>query len=95
MHITMEIYNKIPYGEIFKVVTTKVQNMHKPMEVELTFVCLKDPQLDHAPDTWTMYCHHSDRGVAWIRRNGDKVAMKDNIQSMCPCDPDVLALYRY
>lgn len=95
MHITMDIYNEIPHGEVFKVVTTKVQNIHEPMRLQLAFVCIKDKRDPAAPNTWTIYCGKSEMGADYVRRFGNKVKNKENIQAICPCDPDVLALYRY
>lgn len=91
MQLTMELFNLILPGEIFKVVTTKIQNIHQPMIAELTFVCKKGSS--DFP-SWAIYCHYSHRGIGFIENNGDKVFGEENIQSICPCDPDVLAIYR-
>jgi hypothetical protein len=90
MQITLQILNEIPKGEVFRVVTTRIQRMHDPMKAELTFVCKKG----HGNNDWAIYCHYSYKGVAFIEEQGDKVTSPDIIQSICPCDEDVLSLYR-
>ena len=91
MLITKELLDKIQPCEIFRVVTTKYQRVHRPLEVELTFVCIKG----RSGDDWTIYCHNSERSIEYIKVHGDKVFSEDIIKSICPCDEEVFKLYRY
>ena len=91
MLLTKKIFDQIPDGEIFRIVTTKIQNVHKPMEAELTFIAKKG---DGYPD-WTIYCHHSHHDIEFIKEQGDKVMTRQEIQSICPCDEEVYRLYRF
>jgi hypothetical protein len=91
MQLTKELFDQLRPGEIFRVVTTRVQALHAPMEEILTFVCQKGKSgID-----WTIYGSRAGAQPDDIARYGDKVQAKENIQSLCPCDPDVMDLYRH
>lgn len=92
MQITKELWDKIEPGEIFRVVTTRFQRMHEPLKETLKFVCVRSP---YEFPSWSIYCQRPNWDDQSIAREGDKVHSKDIIQSICPCDPDVLALYRF
>lgn len=90
MNITKEIFDQIAPGEIFKVVTTRIQAMHDPMNATLTFVCVKDKSgID-----WAIYAGPSSGHAEDIARYGDQVRDPDNIKSISACDDEVLELYR-
>jgi hypothetical protein len=91
MQITKAIFDQLNAGEIFRVVTTRIQSFHEPMKVTLTFVCVKGK----AGIDWAIYA-----GNVWdhpnnIAREGDKVNEEENIRGICPCDDEVFQLYRY
>lgn len=91
MIITKELFDKIKPGEIFRVVTTRFQNFHEPMEETLTFVCVKakGDGID-----WAIYAKRAGTYVEDIARYGDKVTSEENIRNICPCDDEVFQLYR-
>lgn len=91
MQITKVVFDQISPGEIFRVVTTKYQNVHDPMTTELTFACVKGKTgMD-----WAMYAARAGSLPDDITRYGDKVINRENILSLSGCDEEVLALYRY
>lgn len=90
MQLTKAVFDKILPGEIFKVVTTRLQTMHEPLKATLKFVCVKGRSgLDWAIYAGTPGAHEAD-----IARYGDKVSDEAHILSLCPCDVEVFALYR-
>lgn len=91
MQINKAIFDQIKPGEIFRVVTTKYQNVHDPLNTELTFACVKGKTgLD-----WAIYAARAGSIPDDIARYGDKVRDKVNIRSLSDCDDEVLELYRY
>ena len=90
MQITKEIFDQIKPGEIYRVITTKIQGVHDPFQAELTFVCVKGK----AGIDWAIYAGHSGGQPADIARYGDKVTSEANIRNICPCDDEVFLLYR-
>lgn len=91
MQINKVVFDEIKPGEIFRVVTTKYQNVHDPLTTELTFACVKGKSgLD-----WAIYAARAGSIPDDIARYGDKVGDKENIRSLSDCDDEVLALYRY
>ena len=90
MELTPEILEQIAPGEIFRVVTTKIQRMYEPLKAELTFVCKKG----RGANDWAIYCHHSYQPLSFIETNGDKVHSEDIIRSICPCNDEAYKLYR-
>lgn len=92
MLLTLDLFDMIKPGEMFRVVTTRIQNVHQPMEAELKFVCIKDP----GPNSqWTIYCHDAPSSDEFVKYHGDKVTGEKMITSICPCSPEVLKLYRF
>lgn len=90
MQITKEIFKEIHPGEIFRVVTTRIQNVSDPMTTTLTFACVKGKSaLD-----WAIYAARGTAHPDDVARYGDKVTSPENIRSICPCDDEVLELYR-
>lgn len=90
MTITKEIFDQIKPGEIFRVVTTRIQNIHDPMGTTLTFVCVKDKSgID-----WVIYGARQGSDAENIARYGDKVRDEENVRSICPCNDEVFQLYR-
>ena len=90
MIITKEIFEQLRPSEIFRVVTTRVQNVHDPMGSTLTFSCVKGKSgID-----WAIYCARAGSNPDDVARYGDKVHDEANIRSLCPCDDDVFQLYR-
>lgn len=90
MQINKAVFDEIKPGEIFRVVTTKYQNVHDPLNTELTFACVKGRSgLD-----WAMYAARAGSIPDDIARYGDKVTDNENIRSLSDCDEEVLALYR-
>jgi len=45
-------------------------------------------------DDWSLYCHWDDKDVEWIKKHGDKVTDRQNIQRCVPCEDDVMRHYR-
>lgn len=91
MQITKAVFDEIKPGEIFRVVTTKYQNVHDSLNTELTFACVKGKSgLD-----WAVYAARAGSIPDDIARYGDKVTSKENIRSLSDCDEEVLALYQY
>lgn len=91
MIITKEVLDQIEPGEIFKVVTTRVQRFHEPMTATLKFVCVKG----NAGIDWAIYAGLTDQPGMDIQRHGDKVHSEDIIKSICPCDDAVFEMYRH
>lgn len=91
MQITKEIFDQIAPGEIFRTVTTRIQNVYDPMSTTLQFVCVKGK----AGIDWAIYAARGTAHPDDVARYGDKVGAKENILSICPCDEEVLKLYRY
>lgn len=90
MQITKAIFDEIAPGEIFRVVTTRLQTVHEALKTTLTFVCVKGKSgID-----WAIYAGHANGQPEDIARYGNKVTAKENIFSICPCDDEVLQLYR-
>lgn len=87
---TIEDFNAINYGEVFRVVTTK---HHKvilaPNKPELMFVCIKSD----GHEGWCIYYGFADQSVSWITANGEKLTIEENIRSIFPCDEEVFKLY--
>ena len=90
MLLTLEMFEAMPNGEIFRIVTTKIQNVHEPLKAELTFICKK---ADSGHD-WAIYGHFSDKEISFIASQGDKVFTEREIRDICPCTDDVYAKYR-
>jgi hypothetical protein len=91
MKLTLAILSSLEEGEVFRIVTTKIQRIYNPMKSELTFVCKKG----HGHNDWAIYCHHSYQSLSYIESNGDKVTSEDMIQSICPCDDEAMQHYRH
>jgi|SRR5215510_10408507 len=90
MQLTKEIFDRIGAGEIFRIVITRLQNIHEPLKETLKFVCVKgNSGLD-----WAIYCGNPFNHDDDVARQGDKIFQKVNITNICPCDDEVLALYR-
>lgn len=85
-----ELFDNFRPGEIIKSVTTKIQTMHQPFSLILKFVALKGDIND-----WAIYCHHPHNNDQTITEIGEKVISKGMILSICPCTPDIFALYRF
>lgn len=88
--LTKKVFEEIPDGEVFKIVTTKLQTVHDPFKSNLKFLCKKG----HAND-WAIYYGLSYTPEYAIASNGDKVMTERCIMQICPCDPEVLSRYRY
>lgn len=90
MQLTKAIFAEIKPGEIFRVVTTKYQTVHEPLNAELTFVCVKGK----ADIDWAIYAGPGSANPSDIARYGDKVTSESSIRNICPCDDEVFNLYR-
>lgn len=91
MQITKDIFDQIAPGEIFRIVTTRIQAIHDPMGTSLAFACVKGKEdID-----WAIYAARAGSQPDDIARYGDKVHDKANILSICPCDEEVYDLYRH
>jgi len=91
--MTFQEFQKIPAGEVFRVVTTKYHTILSDGAgnwPELKFVCKKGQV-----DDWAIYCHLPIYNAEWIKEHGDKVKTDVNILSIFPCDPETLNHYRY
>jgi len=93
MQITKKLWEEIKPGEIFKVVTTRFQEFHEPLKETLKFVCIRSQ--DTFSSSWAIYCQRPHMSDQYIADHGDKVHFEDIILSICPCDPEVLKMYRH
>ena len=87
----MEVFNKLNKGEIFRIVTTRVQNVYDPMGTMLTFACIKGRG---DVNDWAIYAGLPDKPIHTIAHLGDKVFTETEIKDLCPCDDNVYQLYR-
>lgn len=92
--MTFEDFQKIPAGEIFRVVTTKYHTIERINNEwpELTFVCVKGKSIEM--QDWAIYCHFSIHNPEYIKWHGNKVGTDANILSIFPCDAKTLKYYR-
>ncbi len=90
MKLTKAILDQIAPGEIFKTVRTRVQQVHDPMKVVMTFVCVKGK----IGQDWAIYTAAGGGHPGDVARYGDKLMVDEDILSICPCDDEVLKLYR-
>lgn len=88
--LTKTVFDEIPDGEVFKIITTNLQTVHKPFKTTLKFLCKKG----HGND-WAIYYGLQYTPDYVLATSGDKVTSEKCIQEICPCDPEVLARYRY
>lgn len=90
--MNLEEFQRIPAGEIFRVVTTKYHTAQfiNGVTPDLTFVCKKG----HGYDDWAIYYHYAHFDPEVIARNGDKLVSEENIRSIFPCDDEVFNKYR-
>lgn len=95
MQITKEIFDQIMPGEIFWIVTTRLQTVADPMNTPLTFVCVKAKEGHEGRVLWAIYSGHEGSQSYDIARYGIKVRNQEEIRSICPCDDEVFQLYRY
>ena len=93
MLLTKEVFSEINVGEIFKVVTTRIQRFHEPFKMKLKFICIKG--IEPGINDWAVYVGLPEQSDDYIAHHGDKVTARDIIRSMCPCDDEVFQLYRY
>jgi len=94
MQITKAVFDQIAPGEIFRVVTTRIQDIQEPMDATLTFVCVKAREGHEGTFLWAIYAGKGSAHPNDVARYGHKIKDKDNILSICPCDEEVLQLYR-
>lgn len=90
--MTLEEYEKIPDGEVFRIITTR---HHHIIRInggwpELLFACVKDDA-----HLWCIYYHYPSNGLEYVLTAGDKVIDKRNITELIPCDQGMLDMYRY
>lgn len=90
MQITKVIFDSIPPGRIFRVVTTNIQNVVEPFSMEVTFVSVKGK----SGVDWAIYSAPSGNHTSGIAQYGDKVMSETSIRNICPCDDEVFQLYR-
>jgi len=106
--LTLEQFNKLPHGEVFRVVVMKsnAATMERDEEgqlvpVETMFVCKKG-----TADDWAIYYMPFDRLrmsalnreleelVERVKDYGNKLTLHGYIQEVVPVDEEVLKLYR-
>lgn len=90
MQLTKALYDEIAPGEIFWIVTTKYQRLRNPIGMAFIFVCAKGKKV---PD-WAMYSARAGSNPEDVARYGDMIDSLEDIGSICPCDDEVLQLYR-
>ena len=90
MLLTPSIFNSIPDGEVFQIIITKLQTVHDPFNATLKFLCKKGGGND-----WAIYYGLAHTPDYVIATHGDKVTTPKCIQEICPCDPEILKLYRH
>ena len=88
--MSLEEFEAIPLGAIFRIVTTKYHNVENG-NPELTFVCVKG---DSQAGDWAIYYGFADQGVMRISTGGTKLISGGNILSILPCVKAVLERYR-
>lgn len=102
--MTIEQFNQIPDGEVFKIVIQKSTAFSSRSEQgelvpeETMFVCKKG----HADD-WAIYGiplvyigpvpYYTM--VQKVKTEGDKLTMEQYIKEVCDCDEEVYSRYRY
>lgn len=94
MPLAKSLYDQIAPGEIFWIVMTRIQKI-VPIDAPLTFVCVKAREDFEGRILWAMYWSPGFANPQAVANYGHKVLGKDTIQSVCPCDDEIMALYRY
>ncbi len=102
--MTIEQFNQIPDGEVFKVVVQKSAAFASRSEqgelvpVETMFVCKKGGDNDWAiygsPITYIRYTSYRNM-VDIVVSQGNKLTMEQYIKEVCDCDEEVYSRYRY
>ena len=91
--MTKQEFDKLPPGKIFaKGVTTNAPGgLNMTGEGETIFwVATKGGNND-----WCIYTHISSCDFGWIKKYGDKVHDKTNIQNVFSCDEEMFKRYRH
>lgn len=90
MQITKIIFDTIKPNEIFRVVTTGYHTITDYDGTILTFVCQKGK----SGTDWIINYNPGSATPDDIARYGDKVHDVESIFSICPCNAEVMELYR-
>lgn len=85
-----EQFDRLLPGEIIKSVITKQQTVIQSFSLVLKLVAVKGDLND-----WAIYAYHPHATDRYVIDHGDKVVGKALILSICPCTPEIFALYRY
>jgi len=103
--LTLEQFNKLPHGEVFRVVVMKsnAATMERDEEgnlipIETMFVCKKGTADDWAiyykPMDFTRFSPEYEKIVTYTKDYGSKLTLHGYIQDVVHVDEEVLKLYR-
>lgn len=94
--MTIEEFNKIPFGEIFQ--RGEIQNSSDGIEMFdyykgclMTWIAKKSD----SDNSWAIYCYWTGVSNHFIKVNGHKVKDKSHIIKLVPCDQEMLSKYRF
>ena len=96
--LTLEELKAIPAGKVFA--TGILPNNPDGLYMEsapglldrmLLWVAIKG----YGYDDWSIYTHWEEKGIDWVKEQGDKVSSESNIQKCVLCTEEVLQRYRY
>ncbi len=92
MGLTKERFDQIPPGDIFRIVSQRVNENgdFDPSRPMTKFVCFKSKDGKWWDIRSALGTAHADD----IARYGEELNGKEAILSICPCDEEVLELYR-
>ena len=91
--LDMKSFLKIDSGKVFD--RGEIIDCPEGLHMARTGRMLKWVAVKGYADDWCVYTHFADNDWDFIRRSGDKVTGKENIQKVVPCDEDVFSCYRY
>ncbi len=91
MTLTRKLFDEIPNGEIFRVITTTMMPFPETEYRTIKFLCIKG----RIGIDWAIYAGAPGQPDDFIRHYGDKVKDRDTIRFICPCDQEMFQCYRY
>lgn len=94
--LTIEKLDKIPRGEIFSTgITTNDPDGIYMTDYNFGKSLLWIAKKGNGYNDWAIYIHWAEKGIEFVKTQGDKVTNKENIQKLVPCDNEVFSKYRY
>lgn len=88
---TFEEFKQIPPGQVVRIVITEHEKVQFGKLGSLMFVVKKG----YGRDDWCIYYHLEERGLDYIKRQGDKLTSKQAIMDIFPCDEETFNRYRF